>query len=695
MADATSSLASGVDCLAQEDMADRVSSNPQSDASIESLPLANAARPGHLWSAADDLPAAPDPCDCEDSDICMTTVHLLLQDLRREVLQELKGQNEVMQQILNRLGPSLPNFARMRPAPLKMGLDAEIAKKKMASQPAVKPTSSTNNGSWERMTSALEGKTSPGETFGQDVSDGHEMAKAKSVKSDAEAVTSSKNLKSAKSARPSTKSQWSNFVPQGLFSTFSHYDLALQSAADTQEGAHSRMVFNHMSLRDVGDDAHKESCVQRMVRSSAFDLLCAMAVMTNSIFIGIEVQLSLSADNDVTTSIHVIQYVYAAWLFLELAMRIWADGCSIFCGPDWMWSLLDLLVVSISLWEVVADIIYAVDSNDVSGNADGVTGLKALRIVRVTRILQVVRLMRVFRFVLAFRTLITSIAFTLKSLFWALMLLLLIVYVFAVLFCQAVNDYIVDSANPELPEYELRMCEKYFGSVSDTMISLFMSIAAGVSWENVIAPLRLISGMWALVFILYVSFTYFAVLNVVTGVFCQSAIESAQNDHATMVQSILKNKEAHIAKIHGLFSQLGTENTGVITFANFNEKINTPQVRAYFELLGLDVWDAWSFFKLLDLDDSGDVAVEEFLMGCLRTRGYAKGIDVGKLIHDQNWLMRNQGKFYIFVEKEMAQLQKQIKDLKGVCQNLADHASAGYTTAMLGARPMAKHNTTY
>ncbi|OLQ09302.1 Voltage-dependent T-type calcium channel subunit alpha-1H [Symbiodinium microadriaticum] len=595
MADATSSLASGVDCLAQEDMADRVSSNPQSDASIESLPLANAARPGHLWSAADDLPAAPDPCDCEDSDICMTTVHLLLQDLRREVLQELKGQNEVMQQILSRLGPSLPNFARMRPAPLKMGLDAEIAKKKMASQPAVNPTSSTNNGSWERMTSALEGKTSPGETSdGQVVSDGHEMAKAKSVKSDAEAVTSSKNLKSAKSARPSTKSQWSNFVPQGLFSTFSHYDLALQSAADTQEGAHSRMVFNHMSLRDVGDDAHKESCVQRMVRSSAFDLLCAMAVMTNSIFIGIEVQLSLSADDDVATSIHVIQYVYAAWFFLELAMRIWADGCSIFCGPDWMWSLLDLLVVSISLWEVVADIIYAVDSNDVSGNADGVTGLKALRVVRVTRILKVVRLMRVFRFVLAFRTLITSIAFTLKSLFWALMLLLLIVYVFAVLFCQAASWLAV----------------RYFGSVSDTMISLFMSIAAGVSWENVIAPLRLISGMWALVFILYVSFTYFAVLNVVTGVFCQSAIESAQNDHATMVQSILKNKEAHIAKIHGLFSQLGTENTGVITFANFTEKINTPQVRAYFELLGLDVW-AWSFFKLLDLDDSGDVAVEE------------------------------------------------------------------------------------
>ena len=26
------------------------------------------------------------------------------------------------------------------------------------------------------------------------------------------------------------------------------------------------------------------------------------------------------------------------------------------------------------------------------------------------------------------------------------------------------------------------------------------------------------------------------------------------------------------------------------------------EVKAYFETLGLDIWDAWSFFKLLDLD---------------------------------------------------------------------------------------------
>jgi hypothetical protein len=62
----------------------------------------------------------------------------------------------------------------------------------------------------------------------------------------------------------------------------------------------------------------------------------------------------------------------------------------------------------------------------------GVINLKALRVIRVTRIVKAVRLMRIFRFVMALRTLITSILHTLQSLFWALALLVLIVYVFAV-----------------------------------------------------------------------------------------------------------------------------------------------------------------------------------------------------------------------------------------------------------------------
>ena len=67
----------------------------------------------------------------------------------------------------------------------------------------------------------------------------------------------------------------------------------------------------------------------------------------------------------------------------------------------------------------------------------------------------------------------------------------------------------------------------------------------------------------------------------VTGVFCQSAIDSAQNDHATVVQSILANKEMHIQKIRKLFSRFDQQETGVITFAMLEEKLDSSEVREY------------------------------------------------------------------------------------------------------------------
>ena len=167
--------------------------------------------------------------------------------------------------------------------------------------------------------------------------------------------------------------------------------------------------------------------------------------------------------------------------------------------------------------------------------------VKAFRIIRITRVLKTVQVVRVFRFVMALRTLVTSIFHTLKALFWALILLFLIVYVFSVIFTSAVNEALNDPTFlPRVPERDAQ-ARRYFSSLWETMLSLFMAIAGGVSWEEVIAPLRYVSEIWGLAYLVFFSFTYFAVLNVVTAVFCSTAIESAKNDHATVVQSMLLN----------------------------------------------------------------------------------------------------------------------------------------------------------
>ena len=92
--------------------------------------------------------------------------------------------------------------------------------------------------------------------------------------------------------------------------------------------------------------------------------------------------------------------------------------------------------------------------------------------------------------------------------------------------------------------------------------------------------------------------------------FCQSAIESAQNDHLTVAQSLIDNKEAHVERLRTLFAELGAGDEAGITFYAFEEKMHDPAVREYFETLGINVYDAWSFFKLLDADGGGFVEPE-------------------------------------------------------------------------------------
>jgi len=480
---------------------------------------------------------------------------------------------------------------------------------------------------------------------------------------------------SQSSAQDATESRNSSSDPYKTVCTYTSFDMQLREGADTQSGTLSRKQFAEITKQVQGDRPKSRSLtVKHLVEHKGFDIFFGIVVLTNAAFLGIDLQLTLtSGAGDQLLSLRIIQYLYAFLFAAELLLRVVAHRTGFLFSDDWMWSLLDIFIVMTSLWEVIAGILQDVVESDV-GSINGISSLKAARIIRLTRILKTVRVIRLFRFVLALRTLITSIFSTMKSLFWALMLLTLIVYVFAILFAQAINDYRLDGVPVDDREQLDIATEKYFGDLSNTMLSLYMSIVGGVSWEEVIVPLKLISPMWVMVFVFYISFTYLAVLNVVTGVFCQSAIDSAQSDQAMMVQNILDDKQSHLQKINALFNQLGSESTGAITYEMFEEKLKSPAVQQYFQTLGLDVWDAWSFFKLLDQDAGGSVEVEEFLMGCLRLRGHATAIDVVKILQDQAWIIQAADQFHKFVHQELAGIKDDILTMNSMLGHIdADH----------------------
>jgi len=134
-------------------------------------------------------------------------------------------------------------------------------------------------------------------------------------------------------------------------------------------------------------------------------------------------------------------------------------------------------------------------------------------------------------------------------------------------------------------------------------------------------------------FVCYLAFTVFAVLNVVTGVFCQSALESAALDQDLMVQAQLAEKERYVSKAQQLFKDIDGEEQGILTYAEFENRLKDESVRTYFSLLELDISDAWTLFKLIDINDAYEVSIEDFVTGCLRLKGSAKSIDIATIMY--------------------------------------------------------------
>jgi len=325
--------------------------------------------------------------------------------------------------------------------------------------------------------------------------------------------------------------------------------------------------------------------------------------------------------------------VYTVLFSAELLLRACAEGRTFFDKESWMWNVFDVFIIIMSLMDAVFG---AININ-----------VTHTRIIRVMRCLRTMRLIRLIRFILALRTLLHSIIATLKSLIWSILLLVMVFYGFALAFTQGVNDLVTVEPEPlvERPSTDCRPPARvellrFWGTVPRSMFTLFKSLSGGVSWDEVVTPLAEAGWFYVALFVIFIVFTFFAVLNVITGVFCQTAIESAYVDKELMTMHMLANKKKYMEAFTQLFKEIDADHSGVMNLEEFEEYMTNEKCRAYLHSVDIDPADAWTLFKLLDADGGGSIDVEEFVYGCLSLRGNAKAIQIAKLEHESRLSLR-------------------------------------------------------
>jgi len=367
----------------------------------------------------------------------------------------------------------------------------------------------------------------------------------------------------------------------------------------------------------------------RLVINPLFDSVCACVILLNSLLIGITTEYRATTHAaDEEFWMRVCGYICAAYFLVELLARIALHGRMFFSTEDKAWNIFDFILVTFSLIDV------AMEQLTQGGGSSVGSAMKTVKMLRI------IRIFRVFRFFSELSVLALMITDSLKSLMWALVMLSLIIYVFAICFTSGATEWLIGQGGGQSSSNEtLKAVRVRFGSLSRSVNSLVLSMLGGVNWGEISGPLENIGWVLVGLFFFYIFFTMFAVLNIITGVFVDNAVQTANSQREFLVEKEMEVKESYLTEMRSMFAEMDEDESGTISVDEITEFFEDDRMRFYFQVLGIDAADCGRLFKLLDEDGSGEVEIEEFLGGCLRLKGNARSIDVHGVMFQLNTVL--------------------------------------------------------
>jgi hypothetical protein len=391
---------------------------------------------------------------------------------------------------------------------------------------------------------------------------------------------------------------------------------------------------------------YEMTTLEWITRHRFYEICSGMLILLNAIYLGYQTQYlaAMYKDNSASNkplgslpdSFFAIQCIFCFLFFWELGLRWVADGfIAFFKNSDMWWNALDVLVVVTSCLEVLMEVIARATNTEVGG-PQNVSAVRVLRVIRIVRVARIIRVMRFFR---ELRMMIFAILGSLKNLVWVIAVLLMTFYLFAVLFTTAVCDHL-DTSDKWQSESNEELVE-LFGTLDTSVLSLFMAMSGGDDWSAFYTVLVDLPAQYRFAFLLFIIFSTFAVANIVTGVFVESALQANMKDRDTVVHEELRVKKDYMQTMREIFEEMDEDGKGTISMTEFEDKLKDERVIAYFNVLKLDVSDARTLFHLVDSDHSLEIQIEEFLEGCYKLQGESRALDMKIMQHEVHFLQEH------------------------------------------------------
>lgn len=361
-------------------------------------------------------------------------------------------------------------------------------------------------------------------------------------------------------------------------------------------------------------------------------MVSAFVICVNSLVLGLSIDIYKGH-----VGWEIIETGFCIYYLSEFIMNLMTKGSRyFFCGADRGWNRFDVVCLIVSVIDASANWLIRFAPDGTSINTGSLPIIRMLRLARLVRLLRTLR----FEFFLELKIMVMGVFAGFKVLFWAIILLLVIIYGLGVI-CTSAIGY-------KYPE---------FSSVAAAMFTMYRCVTDGCSaYDGTPMAERLREDYGVAFLFLYILITMLiavGVFNLIMAIFIDNVVRS---------QTIRKQKEiseTHLyfeVKIKKVLARLfnGADyelpmkphfmdmrayasllddyldlDQG-ISRAEFTEFLLDPSFIEILDTASIDTSVEIQLFDIMDADMSENLSVDELITGLLTLRGdVTKGDIIG------------------------------------------------------------------
>eukprot|EP00929_Paragymnodinium_shiwhaense_P090988 TRINITY_DN5104_c0_g1_i2.p1 TRINITY_DN5104_c0_g1~~TRINITY_DN5104_c0_g1_i2.p1 ORF type:complete len:704 (+),score=127.31 TRINITY_DN5104_c0_g1_i2:60-2171(+) len=443
--------------------------------------------------------------------------------------------------------------------------------------------------------------------------------------------------------------------------------------------------FEHF-VKEIAQPDH-DSFLARLQHSKAFELLCASVIVINTVFIiqttNRDIQtVATAADSGVASmygGFSLIELLFFIFYSSELLLRLWVHKFHFFFNDEFTWNILDFVLVATSFFEIVLSVALGGSFNKMF--------LRVLRLLKVTKLIRVFRAVRFLQEMRQFFGCLRSCA---MSLFWAIVMIGLVLLVFSLFFVQGITSHLQDLAGPSqdasmgaiLEEFGVSKSDMLdnFGSVYQAMITLLEIGCGHGEWHEKFIIARASGRVNGALFVFFTLFFTVAVWNIVTSIFLENTMKMAQPDRESELLEKHRRDVNDAKELLSILEMADVDCSGMLSREEFREFLHDDKFRGYFDMRGIDVKDAEVFFEMISTSTaSSEVDLEAFVGSCLRVKGTATSIDLHTLSFENKMMHQVQKRFNAALSEDLKSLDEKLTMLGlNVCRGEALDTQIGW-----------------